>query len=120
MPELPMVIFSENKNKASFKRVLYWGWIYRESHLTVNIVFGADCWNLSIIIDRFIIYIYIYAFFQEKGFDISLGDNLHEISKPIFLENRKKILSVCRLLNLNRKRWRLNSPFEFATIAILR
>ena len=33
-------------------------------------------------------------------FSLKIGDNLHEVSDPIFKENKKKISSVCCLLNL--------------------
>ena len=31
---------------------------------------------------------------------VSIGNNLHELSKPIILENKKKNISVCILLKL--------------------
>ena len=32
---------------------------------------------------------------------VTKWDNLHEVSGPIFLENKKKLSSICHLLNLH-------------------
>ena len=43
--------------------------------------------------------IYFFLFSQKTAFDISCtGDNLHEMSKPGFLEKNKENILKCRLL----------------------
>ena len=44
-------------------------------------------------------------FSQDTGFDIScnlspMGDNSHEISKPVLRENKIKIFFICHLLKI--------------------
>ena len=52
--------------------------------------------------------VFIIIFFQENRFGyfmqiVSDGDSLHEMSNPVFFdESKKKISSICPMLNLPR------------------
>ena len=63
--------------------------------------------------DKLIVFCFLIS--PKKGFDISCklsprGDNLHELSKPVFLGKIKKNISKCRLLKIlfnNHAHWSL-------------
>ena len=44
-------------------------------------------------------FVMVLKFTTVRCFQISAGDNLHEMSKPIFWENSEKNVSECRLLH---------------------